>query len=165
MRRLVRVMLTWAAAPLLLAAVPEWSPAPWLTDLAQMRTAVERSYPNLGWLTADREVSLDRLFGRASDAIRASHSDADARRVMDRLVERFRDGHLALNWPAPTPTSTQPSDAGKKGEPMTAASFCRSRGYDAGQVTAGTAAALPGYRRIESGSVFPAGLIEAGGGR
>lgn len=125
-----------------------------------MRAAIARDYPNLDWLTGEREVSLDQWFGRAADAIRKSHDDADARRVLDRLIERFNDGHLVLRWPA-----GRASDVATAPEalPTTVSAFCAARGYDARRVTAGTAAALPGYRSIGSGGPFGAGIVPVGG--
>lgn len=67
------------AASLLAATAPVWSPEPWLADLKQLRTAIDERYPNRDWLTGQREVSLDRWFDRAGDAIRRSRDDADAR--------------------------------------------------------------------------------------
>ncbi|MFS0737108.1 S41 family peptidase [Sphingomonas sp. 1P06PA] len=145
------------AAFFLIAAAPAWDPAPWLDDLGQFRSAIERDYPNLEWLVSEREVSLDRWFSRAADEIRESGDDAGARRAMDRLVERFNDGHLALRWPRPlsrgraTPTASVPA---------TIATFCAARGYDAGQVTPGTAVSIPGYRAVETGGPFPAGRVD-----
>lgn len=156
--RAVKAALLGLLAVMLMASAPAWDAAPWLADLAQLRAAIDRDYPNREWLTGEREVSLDRWFDRAAEAIRASGDDADARRALDRLIERFDDGHLELDWSKPAgaagaPTASAPADA---------AAFCKARGYDARQVTAGTAAALPGYRAIDSGGPFAAGLVDAG---
>jgi hypothetical protein len=87
---------------LLAAASPAWKPEPWLADLAQVRAAIDENYPNRDWLISEREVSLDQWFDRTADSIRASHSDADARHVIERLIERFNDGHVVIEWPAAT---------------------------------------------------------------
>ncbi|MEG3147977.1 S41 family peptidase [Sphingomonas sp. RT2P30] len=158
MRRFARAVVSCALLPLLLAAAPAWDPAPWLADLGQIRTAIDRDYPNRDWLTVEREVSLDRWFDRAAGAIRASRNDADARRALDRLIERFKDGHLALHWPA-APDVTPPLTNAAPATPMSVSAFCAARGFDAGQVSAGTAAALPGYRGIDGGGPFRAGLV------
>lgn len=145
---------------LLVAAAPGWDPAPWLADLAQLRGAIDRDYPNRDWLTGEREVSLDRWFDRAAEAIQSSASEADARQAFDRLIERFDDGHLALDWAKPAASGNGP--AAPLPPPADITAFCAARGYDAGQVSAGTAAALPGYRAIDAGGPFAAGLVASG---
>lgn len=154
------------AALLSIAAAPAWNPAPWLADLNQFRSVIDRDYPNLDWLTEQQEVSLDRWFAGTADEIRQSSDDADARRAMDSLVERFNDGHLLLRWPAGASRSVEVGSArtlSVAASPMTVATFCAAKGYDAGQVTQGTAASLPGYHAIDTGGPFSAGLIEANG--
>ena len=146
------------------AAVKGWDSAPWLADLAQMRAAMERDYPNRDWLTGERELSLDRLFAQAGDAIRTGQGDGDARRALDRLVERVRDGHVALRWPVADRDGNERS-GGPDPRPTTVAAFCVARGYDAGQVTAGTAAAMPGYRAVDNDTPFATGMVEAGGAK
>ncbi len=145
---------------LLAAAAPAWEPAPWLGDLRQIRAAIDRDYPNRAWLTAEREVDLDRWFDRAAEAIRRGGDDAGARRALDALIKRFNDGHVELRWPEAAGGVNAQSPG-----PVTAAAFCAARGYAAEQVTAGTAAALPGYRPIVSGGPLAAGLVPAGGAR
>lgn len=160
MRRVVFTALTcFAMLSCLAAAAPAWDPAPWLDDLAQVRTAIDRDYPNRDWLTGEREISLDRWFGRTADTIRASRSDADARRALDSLIERFNDGHVSIRWPTAAVTESGPA---APAVPSTVAAFCAARGYEAGQVTAGTAAALPGYHRIDGGGPFAAGTVRSG---
>ena len=164
MRRFLKATASCFVAFLLVAAAPAWDSVPWLGDLAQIRAAIDNGYPNRDWLTGEREVSLDRWFDRTADAIRASRNDADARRALEKLVERFNDGHLVLSWPA---TAAAETTAGPDQSPFVYApsvtAFCTARGYDAGQVSAGTAAALPGYRAIDSGGPFQAGVIPAEG--
>ncbi len=150
----VALLLLAAAAP-----APRWDPAPWLADLQQIRAAVDRDYPNRDWLTGTREANLDAMFDDAAADIRAGSDDADARRALDALIRRFRDGHVELRWPSAASGDT----SAPQPPPATAASFCAARGYDAGQVTAGTAAAIPGYRPIDSGSPLAAGLVDSGG--
>lgn len=157
-RRSMGAAILSVASLIVMAAAPAWSPEPWLADLQCIRIAVENDYPNLEWLTGQREVVLDRWFDRAADAIRQGHDDADARRAFDNLIERFGDGHMALRWP------TSGSVAAEGNAPIllptSPSAFCAARGYDAEQVTMGTAAALPGYRSINGGEPFAAGLID-----
>lgn len=141
-----------SAAP----APSAWDPAPWLADLAVARQAVDDKYANRDWLTQERGVDLDALFARTAERLKSARSDAEARRVLERLFERFRDGHVAVRWPAPA--------AGPG--PATAAPLCRRLGYDSGKAGGpGTAAALPGWQALGGDNVFPAGLTNVGGRR
>lgn len=166
MKRKVRTAYLSVAALQTIGAAPAWNPSPWLADLKQFRSAIDHDYPNLDWLTGQREVSLDRWFARTADEIRQSSDDADARRAMDSLVERINDGHLLLRWPADASMPTKVGSAGRSSaaaSPMTIATFCAAKGYDAGQVTTGTASSLPGYRAIDNGGPFSAGLLKTNG--
>jgi Peptidase family S41 len=149
---------------LLAAASPTWNPEPWLADLGQVRAAIDEGYPNRDWLIGEREVSLDRWFDRTAEAIRAGRSDGNARQSLDQLIRRFNDGHVVIQWPVAAVTSGagNPDPLPSSLVPSVAA-FCSARGYDSGQVTAGTAAALPGYRAIDGGGPFKAGLVNADG--
>jgi hypothetical protein len=146
-----------------LAAAPVWNPAPWIADLDQLRTAIDHNYPNRDWLTGQREVSLDRWFNRTADVIRQGTNDADARRALDSLIERFNDGHVVLHWPRAA-SAGNPTDPGmaSSARPATIETFCAARGYDAEQVTVGTAASLPGYQPIVGGGPFAAGTVQVG---
>lgn len=160
MQKLGTAVSSCIALFLLVAAAPVWNPDPWLADLTQIRSAIENKYPNRDWLISEREVSIDRWFDRTAAAIRASHNDDEARRALDNLIERFNDGHVSLRWPASTPTEGSGLPEQSVPRPtQSIAAFCAAQGYDAGQVTAGTAAALPGYRQINGGGPFQAGLV------
>lgn len=164
MRRYTKAIAACLSPLLLIAAAPAWTPDPWLADLAQVRTAIEQDYPNRDWLTGEREVLLDRWFERTASAIRASHNDADARRALGSLIERFNDGHVSISWPAPE--FAEDIASGNQSPPVpppSIAAFCARQGYDAGQVTAGTASAVPNYRTIDGGGPFKAGLVSAKG--
>jgi hypothetical protein len=143
---------------------PGWSREPWLQDLDAARAAVDSKYANLEWLLSEREVDLDSLFGRARSALMNARSDADARAVFDRLVQRFGDGHVGISWPRPAPApAPAAAAAAPPAPPTTAEGFCRARGY--GNATPGLAPALSGYAPIESGDLLPAGTIEAAGAK
>jgi hypothetical protein len=163
MKRLTKAITSCFISFLLIAAAPAWNSAPWLADLAQIRAAVDNSYPNRDWLTDEREVSLDRWFDRTADTIRASRSDEAARQALEKLIGRFNDGHVVLSWPTPAADTVAGPDQSASAQAPSIPSFCTARGYNAGQVTAGTAAALPGYQTIDAGGPFQAGLVSAAG--
>jgi Peptidase family S41 len=76
------------------------------------------------------------------------------------LIERFNDGHVSLRWPAIT--ATQGGGRLKRSAPISTPSikaFCAAQGYDAGQVSAGTAAALPNYQKVSTGGPFQSGIV------
>jgi len=147
------------------AQAPAWSAKPWLDDLAQMRQAVESKYANIEWLRTEREVDVSALFERAAAAIGNAGSDAQAKAVFDRVVQRFGDGHVTISWPRPNAPAPSNSAAPAKPAPITAESFCRARGYDAGQASPGLGPSLAGYTPVEAGQVLPAGTVTAGGTR
>jgi len=143
-------------------ASADWSPDPWLADLAQMRAALETKYANLQWLLTEREFNLDGLFERAADVLRQSRNDADAKILLNRIVERIDDGHVSLSWPRPVPATPQPGAAPQPLALPTAASFCRAQGYHPGIGGTGIGPSLPGYRPISTGDLLPAGTVQAG---
>jgi hypothetical protein len=164
--------LAFALGAALATAAPvsaqAWSPQPWLEDLAQAQAAVHADYANLDWLQQDRGVDLDALFGRAAAAIRQAGSDADARRVFDRIVQRVADGHVEIEWPL-SPRQVTPG-ASATPAPQGAADRlsdpCAALGYNARIATAGIASRLPGYTAVgakEDG--FAAGIVPVEGHR
>jgi Peptidase family S41 len=161
MRFYTRFLSLIVAMPLLLAGSATWNPQPWLGDLAQIRTAIDRDYPNRDWLITEREVSLDKWFDRAADAISNGASDDDARRALDALIKRFNDGHLELEWPRPKTDAPSGSSSLLPPPPTSVAEFCAARGFDARQVSIGTAAAMRGY--VSSlGGEFATGSVRVG---
>ncbi|MBA4046493.1 MAG: hypothetical protein C0471_19090 [Erythrobacter sp.] len=158
--RIVQAILLTMAFAVPLGATAPWNATPWIDDLNQIRAAVESQYPNRDWLIEQHEISLDREFGRAKSALEGSDSDAAARIILSRLVERFADGHVSLRWLS---SQKQTANTLTPEIPATAAAFCAVNGYDAGQVTVGTASALPGYQNIEASGPFAAGLVRSKG--
>ncbi|MBA2918440.1 hypothetical protein GON01_05570 [Sphingomonas sp. MAH-20] len=151
-------MKAFALLSLFLAAAPAvaFDPAPWLGDLAQARQAIDRKYANLEWLRHDRGVDLDAAFARTKERLEGAQSEAEARRALERLFERFHDGHVAIRWPTPAPAAS--------GMPPKPAPLCVRMGYNAAYLRDGTARHLAGYRAV-SGDIFPAGTIDNGGTR
>lgn len=145
------------AALLLLTGAAPWAPQPWLDDLAQVRTALDTLYANREWLATDREFDLDAVMARNAGRLKAAGSDAGARAVLDRMVQRIGDGHVSLQWPRAAAPGPAPAPG-----PQDAPGMCRSLGYDAGQSSAGIGAALPGYRPLDDATLFPAGTLNVG---
>lgn len=135
-----------------------WSAEPWLEDLAQARTAIETRYANLEWLLTEREFDLAGLFDRADAALRQARSDADARAVLDRVVSRIDDGHVAISWPRASGPAAAPSEAPPPSP--TIETFCRARGFDPSPP--GLGPALSGYAPVTAGDLLPAGTVDVG---
>ncbi len=157
MRAIQRAAAGWLCGALLFASpvfAQDWSPDPWLADLAQMRAAVETKYANRDWLEQERGVQLDTLFDRAARQLREADSDAAARSVLDRLTRRFADGHVALAWPA----EVAPALLG-----AASLSPCKAMGFDARQGSPGIAPHLTGYAALpDDGGLFAAGIVRVG---
>ncbi len=133
------------------APQPAWDPRPWTEDLAQLHAALEDKYANLDWLTGEREFPLDRGFEQMQARLEKAGSDAAARQLFDRMIQRIGDGHVELRWPSGG------AAAGATQPPVVGPGLCAQLGYQPGRVSAGTAAALPGYRAIDS-APFASGM-------
>jgi len=148
------------AAALLLAGTAQAQPAgfdptPWLADLNQLRDAMTASYANLEW-AAERGLDLPATYETARKRLTRARDVYEARRALDRFVETFEDGHLALRWPRPpSPGNTESG----------AAPLCERLGYfDPDEP--GIAPRLPGFRRTgPADALFTAGVAEAAGRR
>ena len=159
MRKLLALAGAIALASAASAQSQTWSPDPWIADLAQMRAAMESKYANLEWLREEREVPLDAMFDRVAARLRTARSDAEARAVFDRLVQRIGDGHVAIEWPrgpalsqpAAPPTAPAPTD------------ICRAMGYEARQASGAYLDRLTGYRALPDDGILPAGLVPVEG--
>lgn len=154
MRPITMVLSAMSLAAASPAISQSWSSDPWIADLAQARQAFETKYANLDWLTNDREVNLDILFKRASDRLRSAQSDEEARKIIDRFLERLGDGHVAIEWPRPV---SRHQNAGAA--LMASHDACVDLGFDESRNSPGISMALPGYRAVGDPSLFPSGIV------
>ncbi|MEA3017240.1 MAG: hypothetical protein QOI38_1962 [Sphingomonadales bacterium] len=164
------ILAAAAAAALFLAGpaaaqAPAFSPAPWLADLAEARTALTTRYANLEWLLTERELDLAALFGRAEAALRGARSEAEAMAIFNRLVERIGDGHVTLSWPRPPVPAVSAPDIAVRPPAHTAESFCRAKRYSPPSNAAGLAPALFGDTSLSEGDLLPTHVVESGGAR
>lgn len=134
-----------------------WDHQPWVDDLRAMRAAFEEKYANLDWLRDEREVPVDRAFEQTEAVLRSASSDADARRVLDRFVQRIGDGHVGLSWPKPDAGSPPSAPAAY----ATPAALCAGLGYKGGW-RSGTAAALSGFAPLAEPGPYAAGTVRVG---
>jgi len=142
------------------AAQESWNAAPWVEDFATMRQAFEAKYANRAWLEEDRGVDLDALFDKVAAILPTSGNDATARALLDQLIRRIDDGHVALRWDRPKTAATAATDAGR---PADAAGFCRNLGYAAAIAKPGIADHLDGYAPLDEAGALPAGTVRIDG--
>jgi hypothetical protein len=170
-------MWRWAAIGALLACAGTagasamqsegWTPDPWLEDLTELRSTLQTKYANLEWLLSEREVDLDRVFVQVERAMSNMNSNAEARALLERLVERVDDGHVTLAWPRSdrpaqaAAVSAAPPLQAVPPPPPSAERFCQSIGY--GRAPApGIASAIDGYEPLIDDGLFPAGMKTVG---
>ena len=140
------------------AGAQSFDPEPWLEDLAQARDAMSANYANLEWAVQDRGVDLPGGWSRVEEALGRARSEAEARRLFERFLESFGDGHLRVEWPAPS--------AAASSGPGPAKPLCEELGFsDWGADRRAVASRLPGYTPLQTASsdVFPAGTVEVEG--
>lgn len=133
-----------------------WKPQPWLEDLDQIRQALDTKYANRDWLIRDREIDLSAMLDRTATRLREAGSDAEARAILDRLIQHLGDGHVVLQWPRPSlaPPPSPPTDV------------CAQMGFDARQSSPGVARGFSGFVRVgNDDDIFPAGIVDAAGTR
>jgi hypothetical protein len=65
-------------------------------------------YANLEWAVEDRKMDLPQLRRETEAKLREASDDAGARRVLDKFLASFGDGHLEIEW---SKVSSQPKPA------------------------------------------------------
>lgn len=135
-----------------------WSPDPWIADLGQVETALKTKYANIAWLVEERQVDVPGLIERTRTRLRSAGSDAEARAIFDRLMERIDDGHVSIEWPA------APSEPGRvSAGSLPRHDVCDQMGFDEGRSSAGTVVALAGYQARNSDRPLPTGIVQRDG--
>jgi hypothetical protein len=138
--------------------------AAWHADLDALRDALTAGYANLEH-AVERGLDLPAAERRARARIDAAADVHQARFALTRFVEMFGDGHLELNWPAPSPSAPTPAPSGAAAAsvpPGICASLPAAGRPDDGAI----AARLPGYEALTApGAENAAGLITIDGRR
>jgi len=152
-----------AAAALACASVRAagFDPSPWQQDFAQMRLELARSYANLDWAVSARRMDLKGLAAEASAQLAATKSEEEARRVFERFLAAFGDGHLRIAWKRPEAAPAAGRPAASTGK--AAATSCADLGYRRPRDEGLDFAALPGFERLSTDESvsFPAGVLTA----
>jgi hypothetical protein len=139
-----------------------FDPAPWLEDLGQVRQAFAQKYANWDWAVFERQANMARLFSDTEARIGAAQSPSEARDAIDKMIQSLGDGHVVINWTAPS-IDTRADQ--RRSSPMTnAAAFCGGLGYDLARSGTPIAATVPGYSALPEASApeFPAGIVKVG---
>jgi hypothetical protein len=78
-----------------------FDPKPLLDDFHQILAEMSSHYANLEYAVEDRKMDLPRLRLDTEDKIREATDEAAARKVIEKFLNSFGDGHLELRWPKP----------------------------------------------------------------
>jgi hypothetical protein len=126
--------------------------APLIEDLRQVKSILTSNrYANLEWLIGEREANLDTVFERGEQQLTAATSEAAAKAQFERTILSLGDGHLRVDWTA-RKTALHAGDSGRPCGDMRKVAPAQP-----------IAARLPGWRALDGGAEFPAGIVEAGG--
>jgi hypothetical protein len=72
-----------------------------LDDFHQILAEMSSHYANLEYAVEDRKMDLPRLRLVTETKIREATDEAAARKVIEKFLNSFGDGHLELRWPKP----------------------------------------------------------------
>jgi len=130
-----------------------FNPQPWLDDFRQLLNEMSAHYANLEWDVENRKMDLPRLRLDTEANLRAAASEADARRVFEKFLSSFGDGHLELRWPK---NNASPADAAAAPQ-----SLCTRMGYNSPLHPGLDFAQVPGFSTLDTpeSSLFPGGLL------
>jgi hypothetical protein len=157
MKKSIRLFIAALAAALPVApvAAEPLTREQWFADFEQLKSELNRAYPNLEWAAA-RGLDLTTLETRARNRLAAAGDDSAARAAITRFLGSFGDGHMEISWPSSS-TPFAATEAAKPG-------VCKRLGYPDWPDNSAIARGLPNYQRIPlpAGGVA-AGILEQGG--
>jgi hypothetical protein len=130
-----------------------FDPKPWLEDFHQILSEMSVHYANLDWAVEDRKMDLPRLRLDTESKLREATNEQDARRILDKFLASFGDGHLQIDWPK-NPGPSKPAAA----VPQT---LCDRLGYNMRLRPGLDFASLPGFSALNTpeGKFFSGGLL------
>jgi hypothetical protein len=147
------VVLTSAAQNPNDAPPAGFDPKPWLEDFHQVLSEMSSHYANLEWAVEDRKMDLPHLRQDTEAKLRAATDESSARRVLEKFLTSFGDGHLEIQWPKP---SSPP-----KPVPSTPQTLCDRMEYNARLRPGLDFSGLSEFSSLNTpeGELFPGGLL------
>ena len=127
--------------------------SPWLEDFHQILSEMSAHYANLEWAVEDRRMDLPRLRMDTDVRLRETTSEQDARRILDKFLASFGDGHLQIAWPK-SGTQVKPAAGASQ-------SLCDRLGYDMRPHAGLDFSALPEFsaQNTPEAKLFAGGLL------
>jgi hypothetical protein len=116
-------------------------------------------YANLEWAVQERKMDLPQLREQTEAKLREAKEEGKARRIIDKFVEKFGDGHLEIDWPK-VRVQGLPSSRDTEHD------LCTRLGYDSRMHSGLNFSILPEFIAVGSEDVrlFPGGLLKVGSG-
>jgi hypothetical protein len=148
------------------ASQAAFDPKPWVEDLRQAQTAMSANYANLEWAVRDRGVDLAGAYPRLETALGKAKTEAEARRLVERFLTSFGDGHLRIEWPAQAAPAAASATPAAATTPAASRPVCPALGFSEwGPDRQAVGQRLSGYTALDTpdATVFPAGVIRRDG--
>lgn len=123
-RSLWFAILLLAVSATSLAAQEKEAPKEWLADLDALQQGLARNYANFEYSLKERRIDLPAIAARYRGRLAEAATDAERRRVLEQLLEDFRDGHVRVEWPATAAPKEAPG--GTEDPPPPAPAACRA---------------------------------------
>lgn len=98
-----------------------FDPKPWVEDFHQVLSEMSSHYANLEWAVEERRMDLPRWRGETEGKLREADDADGARKILDKFIAGFGDGHLEIEWPK--------NDARPKPAVSTPGGLCERLGY------------------------------------
>ncbi len=81
-------------------AAQTFDTAPWREDFGQLKKEMSAHYANLEWGVEHRHMDLKSLSDSVGAQLGRAGNEGGARKVFERFLDTFGDGHLWIEWPA-----------------------------------------------------------------
>jgi len=129
----------------------DFDPKPWIEDFQQILAEMSSHYADLEWAVENRKMDLPRLRRDTKAQLRDAADEDGARRILDKVVATFGDGHLEIRWPKSGSSPDRAVDAPN--------GVCARMGYGSTLHPGLDFSGIPGFLRWgrQKRSYFPVG--------